>query len=152
MHSSLSNKQCNNNSFDFIQPEYIFNELNINSAMVAPDHNETLDLVTSMGTSYPVSGYAYTGGGRRITRVEVTTDEGKHWHVAKLNQVERPNDYGMYWCWVWWQFDLPVTELVGAKEIWCRAWDEANNAQPNDPTWNLMGECDRSSFHVSLNC
>ena len=132
------------------QPEYIFNELNINSAMVAPDHNETLDLVSSMGTSYPVAGYAYTGGGRRITRVEVTTDGGTHWHVAKLNQIERPNDYGMYWCWVWWQYDLPVAELVGAKEIWCRAWDEANNPQPNDPTWNLMGMGNNQVFRIKV--
>ncbi|KAL7509508.1 hypothetical protein ACHAXN_010964 [Cyclotella atomus] len=132
------------------KPEYIFNELNINSAMVAPVHNETLDLVSSMGTSYPITGYAYTGGGRRITRCEVTTDGGTHWHVAKLNQIERPNDYGMYWCWVWWEYDLPVAELVGAKEIWCRAWDEASNPQPNDPTWNLMGMGNNQVFRIKV--
>ena len=106
--------------------------------MVAPDHNETLDLASNIGSTYPVSGYAYTGGGRRITRIEVTTDGGKHWHVAKLHQIEKPTEYGMYWCWVWWEYDLEVAELVGAEEIWCRAWDEANNPQPTNPTWNLM--------------
>jgi hypothetical protein len=46
--------------------------------MEASDHNETLDLVTSMLTSYPVSGFVYTGGGQRITCVEVTSNQGKH--------------------------------------------------------------------------
>jgi nitrate reductase (NAD(P)H) len=52
------------------RPEYIFNELNINSAMASPDHNETLDIAKQMGKSYTVTGYAYTGGGRMISRVE----------------------------------------------------------------------------------
>lgn len=106
------------------KPEYIFNELNINSAMTAPDHNETIDLAANIAGTYNVGGYAYTGGGRRITRVEITTDGGKHWEVCKINQIEKPTDYGMYWCWVWWNYDLKVADLVGCKEIWCRAWDE----------------------------
>lgn len=121
------------------KPEYIFNELNINSAMTAPDHGETIDLAKNIGSTYEVGGYSYTGGGRRITRVEITTDGGKHWEVCKINQIEKPTDYGMYWCWIWWTYELNVADLVGCKEIWCRAWDEANNCQPNDPTWNLMG-------------
>jgi hypothetical protein len=36
--------------------------------MTAPDHNEVIDLSpTSMGRTYEIGGYAYTGGGRRIT-------------------------------------------------------------------------------------
>ncbi|KAL9187283.1 hypothetical protein ACHAXT_001386 [Thalassiosira profunda] len=132
------------------KPEYIFNELNINSAMTAPDHDETIDLAKSIGSTYEVGGYAYTGGGRRITRVEITTDGGKHWEVCKINQIEKPTDNGMYWCWIWWTFDLPVADLVGCKEIWCRAWDEANNCQPNDPTWNLMGMGNNQVFRVKV--
>lgn len=108
------------------KPEYIFNELNINSAMTAPDHNETIDLASNIAGTYNVGGYAYTGGGRRITRAEISTDGGKHWEVAKINQIEKPTDYGMYWCWVWWNYDLKVADLVGCKEIWCRAWDEVS--------------------------
>jgi len=132
------------------KPEYIFNELNINSAMTAPDHNETIDLASNIAGTYNVGGYAYTGGGRRITRAEISTDGGKHWEVAKINQIEKPTDYGMYWCWVWWNYDLKVADLVGCKEIWCRAWDEANNCQPNDPTWNLMGMGNNQVFRVKV--
>eukprot|EP00970_Alexandrium_tamarense_P012975 scaffold3198_cov213-Alexandrium_tamarense.AAC.7 len=132
------------------KPEYIFNELNINSAMTAPDHNETIDLASSIGSSYEVGGYAYTGGGRRISRVEVSTDGGVHWEIANINQIEKPTDYGMYWCWIWWTFDLKVADLVGTKELWCRAWDESNNVQPNDPTWNLMGMGNNQVFRIKV--
>jgi len=134
------------------KPEYIFNELNINSAMAKPDHNETLSIAQNMGKTYDVVGYAYTGGGRKITRVEVSTDGGVHWHLATIDRKERPTEYGMYWCWIWWTYPLQVADLVGCNEIWCRAWDESNNPQPTHPTWNLMGmgnnQCFRIKVHV----
>jgi nitrate reductase (NAD(P)H) len=133
------------------KPEYIFNELNINSAMTAPDHNEVIDLSPiSMSRTYEVGGYAYTGGGRRITRVELSTDGGKHWELCKINVHEKPTDYGMYWCWIWWTYDLPVSDLVGCKEVWCRAWDDANNTQNTDPTWNLMGMGNNQVFRIKV--
>jgi nitrate reductase (NAD(P)H) len=138
-------------SADFwYKPEYIFNELNINSAMTSPDHNETLPLVKNLNATYPVVGYAYSGGGRRLTRVEVSTDGGAHWELATLQVKEQPTPYGMYWCWVWWQFDLKVSSLIGCKEVWCRAWDESNNTQPNEPTWNLMGMGNNHIFRVKV--
>eukprot|EP00978_Attheya_sp_CCMP212_P046389 scaffold389736_cov55-Attheya_sp.AAC.1 len=132
------------------KPEYIFNELNINSAIAKPDHNETLPLAANMGKDYEVAGYAYTGGGRRINRVEVSTDGGFHWELATLNRKEQPTDYGMHWCWTWWAFQVPVGDLVGCKEIWCRAMDDSNNAQPIDPTWNLMGMGNNQVFRVKV--
>jgi len=132
------------------KPEYIFNELNINSAMSAPDHNETLSVAKNIDKTYDVAGYAYTGGGRKITRVEVSTDGGVHWDLAEIDQKERPNDYDMYWCWVWWTFKLKVADLIGCKQIWCRAWDEGSNTQPNDPTWNLMGMGNNQVFRINV--
>lgn len=132
------------------KPEYIFNELNINSAMTQPDHNETLSIAQSMGKTYEVAGYAYTGGGRKITRVELSVDGGVHWELATLDRKEQPTDHGMYWCWIWWKYDLKVADLIGCKEIWCRAWDEANNPQPVVPTWNLMGMGNNQCFRVKV--
>ena len=132
------------------KPEYIFNELNINSAMSAPDHNETLSIAKNIDSDYAVSGYSYTGGGRAITRVEVSTDGGVHWELADIERKEQPNDYGMYWAWIWWTFKLKVSDLVGCKEIWCRAWDDANNTQPIHPTWNLMGMGNNQVFRVQV--
>ena len=132
------------------KPEYIFNELNINSAMSAPDHNETLSIAKNINSTYDVAGYAYTGGGRAISRVEISTDGGINWELAEMERKERPNDYGMYWCWIWWTYKLKVADLVGCKEIWCRAWDEANNCQPVNPTWNLMGMGNNQVFRVKV--
>lgn len=132
------------------KPEYIFNELNINSAVARPDHNETLNIKDNIAKNYEIAGYAYTGGGRKISRVEVSVDGGVHWELADLDRKERPTEYGMYWCWLWWSFSLPVESFVGAKEIWCRAYDESNNMQPNDPTWNLMGMGNNQCFRVKI--
>jgi len=132
------------------KPEYIFNELNINSAISQPDHNETLSIAKNIDKEYEVAGYAYTGGGRKITRVEISTDGGVHWELAELDRKEKPTDYGMYWCWIWYSYKLKVADLVGCKEIMCRAWDESNNPQPTNPTWNLMGMGNNQVFRVKV--
>eukprot|EP00563_Minutocellus_polymorphus_P004575 CAMPEP_0181028856 /NCGR_PEP_ID=MMETSP1070-20121207/4888_1 /TAXON_ID=265543 /ORGANISM="Minutocellus polymorphus, Strain NH13" /LENGTH=889 /DNA_ID=CAMNT_0023106127 /DNA_START=22 /DNA_END=2692 /DNA_ORIENTATION=- len=132
------------------KPEYIFNELNINSAISQPDHNETLSIAKKINEEYEIGGYAYTGGGRKISRVEVSWDGGINWNVCQIDQKEQPNEYGMYWCWVWWGYKIPVSNLVGCKEIMCRAWDESNNVQPMNPTWNLMGMGNNQAFRVKV--
>jgi nitrate reductase (NAD(P)H) len=132
------------------KPEYIFNELNINSAVSKPDHKERLGIAANIGKTYPLAGYAYTGGGRMITRVELSFNDGHSWELATLDRKEQPTDHGMYWCWLWWNFELPVTSLVGCKEILCRAWDESNNTQPNTPTWNLMGMGNNQIFKIKV--
>ena len=132
------------------KPEYIFNELNINSAIAKPNHNETISIAQSIGKTYQMVGYAYTGGGRKISRVEISTNGGINWQLATLDRKEKPTEYGMYWCWIWWTFDLKVADLVGSKELWCRAWDESNNPQPVVPTWNLMGMGNNQVFRVKI--
>lgn len=132
------------------RPEYIFNELNINSAIAKPDHNEKINIKKNISKDYEMAGYAYTGGGRKITRVEISTDAGVNWELATLDRKEKPTEYGMYWCWVWWSYSLPIADLIGVKELWCRAWDESNNPQPINPTWNLMGMGNNHVFRVKI--
>jgi nitrate reductase (NAD(P)H) len=132
------------------KPEYIFNELNINSAISAPGHGEELAIAKNIDKMYTMSGYAYTGGGRLVTRVEVSLDGGVHWELAKLERKEQPTDHGMYWCWIWWDYQIKVADLVGCKELMCRAWDESNNCQPDHPTWNLMGMGNNQVFRTKV--
>jgi nitrate reductase (NAD(P)H) len=119
------------------KPEYIFNELNINSVLTKPDHNEMLPIDGNTGKNYELAGYAYTGGGRKITRVEISIDGGIHWELTDLDRKEKPTPHGMHWCWIWWSYSLPIASLLQCPEIMCRAWDESNNPQPVNPTWNL---------------
>lgn len=55
---------------------YAIYDLNVNSAAAFPQHKEVLNLTTARPI-YTAKGYAYAGGGRRITRVEISLDKGK---------------------------------------------------------------------------
>lgn len=55
---------------------YSIYDLNVNSAVVHPQHEEVVRL-TPDAQDYNIRGYAYGGGGRRITRVEISLDSGK---------------------------------------------------------------------------
>jgi nitrate reductase (NAD(P)H) len=55
-----------------------------------------------------------------------------------LDHPEKPNKYGKYWCWCFWSLEVEILELLGAKEIAVRAWDETLNTQPEKLNWNVM--------------
>ncbi|KAI4337767.1 hypothetical protein L6164_016143 [Bauhinia variegata] len=132
--------------------EYLINELNINSVITTPCNEEILP-INSLTTqrTYVLRGYAYSGGGRKVTRVEVTLDCGETWQVATLDHPEKPNKYGKYWCWCFWSLEVEVLELLGSKEIAVRAWDEALNTQPEKLIWNVMGMMTNCWFRVKTN-
>jgi len=132
------------------KPEYICNDLNINSAIARPDHNEKLTVAPEDSSSYTLEGYAYTGGGRRITRVEASLDSGATWLVATLKVTERPTEYGKYWCWVFWELDVSLLSMKDAREIVLRAWDDGTNTQPIKPTWNVMGMLNNPWFRIKI--
>lgn len=56
--------------------EFTLYEMNTNSIIVYPRHEEWLDMKDGVA-KYTVKGFAYTGGGRKIARVECTFDKGK---------------------------------------------------------------------------
>ncbi|KAH8061406.1 hypothetical protein JL722_4023 [Aureococcus anophagefferens] len=135
----------------WFKPDYIINELNINSAMFHPGHGEVLDLATA-GPTYDVEGYAYGGGGRKIIRVEVTLDGGASWFLVKDGDVTHPpntpNKAGKYWGWCFWKITVPTADLLKAPNVACRAWDAAMNTQPSNLTWNVMGMLNNPWFTV----
>lgn len=59
-----------------------------------------------------IQGYAYSGGGRGIVRVDVSSDAGKNWVTANLRSgKEQPMDRA--WAWTFWDcvVDIPDTTL-----------------------------------------
>jgi nitrate reductase (NAD(P)H) len=141
------------------KPEYICNDLNVNSAMVFPAHDEMLvvsspsDVGGAGGVPprlYKAQGYAYTGGGKKITRVEVSLNSGAEWRLANHSTTEVPNRFGKYWCWWFWEIELPHADFLGAHEIVLRAWDEGHAVQPDKPTWNLMGMLNNPWFRIKI--
>ncbi|TVU29502.1 hypothetical protein EJB05_21069, partial [Eragrostis curvula] len=134
------------------KPEYVINEMNTNSVITTPAHDEILPInaITTQRT-YTVKGFAYSGGGKKVTRVELTLDGGKTWLLCELNHPEKPNKYGKHWCWCFWSVDVEVADLLGAKEMAVRAWDQTLNTQPENLTWNLMGMMTNCWFKVRMN-
>ena len=133
------------------KPEYIFNELNINSAVTSPAHGEYIRCnyeLNSDEKEYLVKGYAYTGGGRKITRCEISLNGGYTWELCDIHRPSKPTAYGKHWTWVKFSKLVERSRLVESSEIICRAWDEANNTQPRDLTWNLMGMGNNPQFRV----
>lgn len=138
------------------KPEYLFNQLNINSAIVYPANGETLTL-TGAGV-YTIKGYAYSGGGRKVTRVEISLDGGITWLLCKLDYPEERYShtpkFGRYYCWMFWEYTIDkfmfLNAATGSGEIRCRAWDESSNSQPKDITWNLMGMGNNCHFTVKV--
>jgi len=135
----------------WFKPDYIINQLNINSAMWAPDHQEVVE-VTGKGQTYKVSGYCYSGGGRKVIRVELSTDGGKTWALTTLKHPEKPTEYGKYWCWCFWEHEIDVGELWQnpEAEMLCRGWDNAQNRQPDAIVWNVMGMMNNSFFRCKV--
>ncbi|WOL20056.1 hypothetical protein Cni_G28858 [Canna indica] len=134
------------------KPEHIINELNINSVITTPGHDEILPInAFTTQRPYTMRGYAYSGGGRKVTRVEVTLDGGETWFVCALDHQEKPGKYGKYWCWCFWSLEVEVLDLLSAKEVAVRAWDESHNTQPEKLIWNVMGMMNNCWFKVKIN-
>ncbi|CAG8551332.1 16789_t:CDS:2, partial [Acaulospora colombiana] len=141
-------------------PDYIIYKLNINSAISSPAHGERLMLSgLASNFEYKVKGYAYTGNGSKLTRVEVSLDYGNTWLLTKLSQPEldfplvlqrNMNPLPRFWCWSFWSISIPFHSLIRCNEISVRAWDSTHNTQPRDPTWNVMGMMNNCHYKVKV--
>lgn len=168
-------------------PRYIFGELGVNAAITKPAHREILPIpsVPAAGKDggekekgkqeneveaeaeamYTVAGYAYTGGGRRITRVELTLDDGRRWRLAELTVPEdvyralpirgHPvygtldlSETEMSFCWVFWAVEVPIADLVQTRVLAVRAMDEATAVMPRDMYWNATSMGNNCWFRV----
>lgn len=148
----------------WMDDRYAIYDLNPNSAMCYPAHDERLSL-SNGSQRYRTRGYAYSGGGRRVTRVEISLDKGTSWRLADIDypedryrEVEKQMFGGrldMSWrescfCWCQWSLELSVTELKGAKDILVRAMDDSMNVQPRDMYWSVLGMMNNPWFRVTI--
>lgn len=125
-------------------PEYTIGELNVNSVIFEP-HSQTL-----CGRPGPlkVSGYAHTGGGRLMSRIEVSANGGKTWEQVRPLKQE-PTDAGNLWAWVRYEHILQDFDPNAEDaEVVVRAWDNAANTQPEWPIWNYTGMLNNHLYRV----
>jgi len=112
-------------------------EMPVQSSIVFPKPGAVVEL-----DDLEVKGWAWSGGGRSIVRVDVSIDNGKTWTTAELKQgaEQTPN---RAWAWTFWEAELPIPDEMKNKEITvlCRATDSAYSTQPESaaPIWNLRG-------------
>jgi len=123
----------------------------VTSAVCSPSPGEA---VSVSGGTLEASGYAWSGGGRGVTRVDVSLDGGRTWQVAELATVpDQPAHRA--WGWALWRASLPLPAGLkpgAALEVVCKATDAACNAQPETAAgiWNLRGLVTNSWHRVRV--
>ena len=160
----ISPEESANDTKWWTDERYAIYDLSTNSATAFPAHDEKLNIKESPD-QYRAKGYAYGGGGRRVTRVEISLDQGKTWRLA---DIEYPEDqyreadgslFGgkldMWWraasfCWCFWSIDIPLAEMQTAKDLLVRAMDESMNLQPKDMYWSVLGMMNNPWFRVTI--
>jgi sulfite oxidase len=121
----------------------------VQSAVLVPRQGGTLTPGTQL-----VQGYAYSGGGRGIVRVDVSVDGGETWRTAKLRAgSEQPLDRS--WAWTFWdcEVDIPESAVHSAVQLVCKATDASYNVQPDTVRgiWNLRGINNNAWHRVNVN-
>lgn len=108
--------------------------------------------VTNLG-KINVAGYAVSGGGRGIERVDISVDGGKTWieaeryqksNVPYISDDDRNSDK---WAWVLFK---AIVDTPENGEIIAKAVDSAANVQPEnvESIWNLRGILNTSWHRV----
>lgn len=85
------------------------------------------DDVGTIGGSITVKGYAWSGGGNRIIRVDVTADNGKTWHTADLKGIAQES--GRAWAWTLWEAEVPIPPHADEAS---KSEDPAGDASTSD--------------------
>jgi len=126
----------------------------VQSAICSPSPGALISTDTTE-KEITIKGYAWSGGGKGIIRVDVSVDGGKTWHIAKLRKDNQPR--GREFGWTLWQAKVPI-ELANLKDnqkldIVCKAVDSSYNTQPEklDHIWNFRGVLCNSWHHVNVN-
>lgn len=91
-----------------------------------------------------VGGYAQPGNGRRIERVDVSTDGGTTWNQAELDLPYGP--------WAWCRWTHTLCARPGPLSLVIRAFDDTATTQPETPAavWNPKGYLNNSWPRMTL--
>ena len=119
-------------------------ELNVQAVITFPEDRTMID----SGVPCQIRGYAIAGGGRGISRVDVSIDGGRSWQIAALVQEKDHGSVGNHWSWTLWRYN--VDSLPTPCVIVCRAWDTAFNGMPSEREWNLRGVMNNSWNKVEV--
>lgn len=119
----------------------------VQSLVCNPSQNSLMGMKNA--TDIEVKGVAWSGGGRKVERVDVSIDGGKNWTAAELYKpIEQRRN--RHWAWTHFNKTLPLPEDVKEKlkkgqqvtlDITSKAMNSDFNVQPEtmEPYWNARG-------------
>lgn len=88
-----------------------------------------------------LKGYAWSGDGHKIARVDLSVDQGTNWVLAELDHQNLVD--GREYGWTLWTACIPLPEAKAGDEveIWAKAVDSSYNVQPESflNIWNFQG-------------
>lgn len=100
-----------------------------------------------------VEGYAWSGDGKAVIRVDVSADGGKNWVTATLGEKAVAGRNEVY-DWTLWsaRVGLPRGEDGKEVELVCKAVDSGYNCQPDNAAsiWNIRGLLNNSWHRVKV--
>jgi sulfite oxidase len=142
-------------SFEGIDPSNAMSvqAMPVQSAICLPTNRSIIE-IDEDDAIIDVSGYSWSGGGQKIIRVEVSSDDGKTWHEATLESGSE-QEIGRAWAWTLWTTSVPIAaENLKSKTVnlMCRAVDSNCNQQPEsvNTVWNLRGILNNSYNTISV--
>jgi len=132
------------NNVDFSKSVAI-QELPVQSSICSHKNGQKIS-----GDLISLKGYAWSGGGAAIVRVDLSIDGGKNWFSADLQKPKQK--LNKTWAWTFWSSEVEIPKGAKELEICCKAIDSHYNNQPdtNGPIWNLRGVLSNSWHRVKV--
>lgn len=120
-------------------------EMPVQSTIVIPKNGDKIR--NDKDGNYTIKGYAWSGGGRNIIRVDISIDGGNNWEQARLTHGKN-QEYNRAWAWTLWEYKINIKENKKLKIV-CKATDNSYNSQPEkkEHVWNIRG-INNNSWHV----
>ncbi|CAL4120901.1 unnamed protein product, partial [Meganyctiphanes norvegica] len=124
-------------------------ELPVISAICDPLEGETIKVIDGKVT---FKGYAWSGGGRKIVRVDVSVDGGKNWQAVETLESDSAR-HPRAWGWTLWKAQVPVPDGTSEVQLCVKAIDSQYNTQPEnfENIWNLRGVLSNAYNRVNIN-
>jgi len=94
-----------------------------------------------------LQGWAYSGGGNWVERVEVSPDGGHNWYAVQPEDMTQKH----YHAWRLWKISVPI-DAEGWVEFCARTWDSSNNTEPTfvRSAWNWDLHVTSSAHRIKL--
>eukprot|EP00571_Detonula_confervacea_P010899 CAMPEP_0172303722 /NCGR_PEP_ID=MMETSP1058-20130122/5237_1 /TAXON_ID=83371 /ORGANISM="Detonula confervacea, Strain CCMP 353" /LENGTH=624 /DNA_ID=CAMNT_0013014665 /DNA_START=47 /DNA_END=1921 /DNA_ORIENTATION=- len=136
----------------------IIHEQPVTSFVCNPPQNAIIGMKGA--TDFTFKGVAWSGGGRKVERVDVSVDGGDSWTASELYKPIKQK-YNHHWAWTQFSKTIALPEDVKEKlkrgekaelDITSKALDSAFNVQPSvmAPYWNARGIAINHWYHVKV--